>query len=611
MAAVFSLLLLMLTAIAFSVVLDKDVAEMLPFTAFAIILYLYFFYCFNLLIWGIGSLYLLMGIFLLYAIHRSVRHKINPLHRITPAFVVFCCTSLFYLVYTADNLSINWDELRVWSAIPKAIYETKELQLGAQALIFDTPGFNMQTYPPALALFANYFLAPAPEFTESSIFLAYAVFASVISVNAFRSLDWKYWWALPFGIFFVLFAPFVLTLHGGDYSYFYESLFIDAVLGFAAGYTFYFAVSKPFLTRFSRLQFALSLAVLVITKDSGILFAAISLLCAVCIHAFEEKPSFHALFRALLLPAGVMLVAYFLWKGLLHVYNISNHIPFHVTIPPIGTVKAVAQVLLREPIISLMVIGFSFGVYSLILLVLSVLAEVFLKFCSKANRRCTFLGISVISLLFIYGFTVTYKMTSYEQVVSASYLRYFTTLTSFYLVFFFLRYFPAVCKTIPTIPRIAKCGIGTCSLLLCAIALFCLFFWETDYEHMSSDFLVMSKREKASILHQIPAGSGQDYQRIYFLMAQEEPRILHHRLYFELLGTGINVENFCLDTDMYYGYDPSPYGVEETARRWYARLQEEGYDYIYVFSVNDAIAQSFAHLGLGEAVAGQAYRVDR
>lgn len=60
MAAVFSLLLLMLTAIAFSVVLDKDVAEMLPFTAFAIILYLYFFYCFNLLIWGIGSLYLLI-----------------------------------------------------------------------------------------------------------------------------------------------------------------------------------------------------------------------------------------------------------------------------------------------------------------------------------------------------------------------------------------------------------------------------------------------------------------------------------------------------------------------------------------------------------------------
>lgn len=146
MAAVFALFTLALATIAFCVVLDQDAGEMLPFTVFSIILYLYFFYCANALTLGIISLYALLAALLCYALFLAMKRKIYVKKKITPAFVVFCCTAAFFAVYTIGNYSINWDELRVWSAMPKAIYETKELQLGAGALIFDTAD-NMQTYP--------------------------------------------------------------------------------------------------------------------------------------------------------------------------------------------------------------------------------------------------------------------------------------------------------------------------------------------------------------------------------------------------------------------------------------------------------------------------------
>ena len=258
MAAVFALLMLVLGAVALAVILDKDAGELLPLTVFSIVLFLYFFYCANILTFGIPALFLAIAALILYAAHLTVKNKISIKSKITPAFVVFCCTAAFYFVYTAGNYSVNWDELRVWSAMPKAIYETKQLQLGPQALIFDT-GDNMQTYPPALPLFANYFLAAAPSFAESYIFLAYSVFVSAITIQPFCGLHRKHWWVMPFAACFVLGAPFVLTLHGGDNSYFYQSLFIDTVLGFTAGYVFYLATAKPFASRFSRIRFALAL----------------------------------------------------------------------------------------------------------------------------------------------------------------------------------------------------------------------------------------------------------------------------------------------------------------------------------------------------------------
>ena len=128
---------------------------------------------------------------------------------------------------------------------------------------------------------------------------------------------------------------------------------------------------------------------------------------------------------------------------------------------------------------------------------------------------------------------------------------------------------------------------------------------------MLSGFLVRSRNEKPKILQEIPVDTTDEFKRVYLLMAEKEPNIFHHRFYFELIGTGINIENYYPDTDMYERLGASPDSVEETAEKWYARLQKDGYDYIYVYSTNDAFNQAFAHLGLGEAIPGHAYPVVR
>lgn len=608
MAAVFALLLIALTAFSFSVLLEKDIVDMLPFTVFSTILYLYFFYCANLLSLGIISLYLLIGGLLFCAIFTAVKGKRNVREKITPAFVVFCCTSAFFLLYTADNYSVNWDELRVWSAMPKAIYETKQLQLGAQALIFDSSD-NMQTYPPALPLFSNFFLSAAPAFVESYIFLAYAVFVSAITIAPFRQLRWNKWCFMPLAFIFVTCAPFVMTLHGGDSSYFYESLYIDPVLGFAAGYVFYLATAKPFQTRLSRIRFALSLGVLVIIKDTGIVFAMLSLVCALLIRFFEEKIPVTALVRDLIAPAGLTFASYFLWKGLLHLYQITNHVSLRVKLPAAQVVGALADVLLHAPIINLIVFGISFLSYCLILLLGCVLVEKLSKRHSKVNNICAFVLVTLSFLLFAFGYISIFPYSSPEHLLDLSYYRYFTTLTSAYFIFAFLRYLPVLIDWIPANRAVIRIPVFMGTLLICLFSTFVLCYWQTDYANMYSDFLVRARNEKPRIVEQIPVDDTQKHQRVYLLMAEKEPNIFHHRFYFELIGTGMNIENFYIDTDMHDALGTSPDPVEVTARNWYTRLQKDGYDYIYVYSVNESISQAFACLELGEAIAGHAYPV--
>ncbi len=606
MAAVFALFLIVLAAIAFSIVLDKDAGEMLPITACSIILYLYIFYCINWLQLGMISLYLLIGALFFCAFRCTIKEKVNIVSKITPAFAVFCCTSVFFLLYTADNLSVHWDELRVWSAMPKAIYETKQLQLGSQALIFDSAD-NMQTYPPALPLFANFFLAAAPAFRESYIFLAYALFVSVLTIQPFRSLRWNQWYLCPVAFIFVTCAPFVLTLHGGDGSYFYESLFIDPVLGFAAGYVFYLATSKPFRSKFSIIQFSLALAVLVMIKDTGILFAALSLLCALTISLLEEKQPASLLFKKILIPVCMMCLPYFLWKGLLHHYSITNHVSLHIKVPAMQVISALIEVLTKKPIINLVVFGFSFLVYALILLILCAVAELIFKPHSRANNICVF-GLCFVSfLLFSFGYINIFPYASAEALLDLSFYRYFTTLTSAWLILCFLRYLPAVLEAIPQGRSALKLSAFLAGMLICFASVFVLSYWESDY---SSVFLEQAKNEKDKILEEIPVDFAEEHKRVYLLMAEKEPNIFHHRFYFELIGSGINIENFYNDTDMYDALGISPEPAENAAEIWYQRLQNEGYDYIYIYSVNDAFTQAFAHLGLGEAIPGQAYPVN-
>lgn len=610
MPAIFSLFFLLFSAFALSVVFDQDAVEMLPFTSFAVILYLYIFYCANLFPWGICTLYLLLALLLAYAVYTSIKKKRNVVNKLTPAFVVFLCVCIFFFLYTKDNYSVLWDELRVWSAMPKAIYETGKLQLGAESLIFDSPGFNMQTYPPALALFTNYFLAFAPTFAESYIFFAYAVFVSSISVNVFRHLRWKDWWFIPFIAIFVIYAPILLTKHGGDHSYFYESLFIDPVLGFAAGYSFFLASADPLRTRFSRLQFSLSLAVLVIIKDSGIMFAILSLLCAVSIKCFERKSSLKVIFQGMRLPLCLILLSYFPWKLLLSFFNSQGHLSLHLDLFTTDLLRILFEVITREPIIPLRVINISFLGYCLALFAVCFIAEILFKPHSKSNNLIVFVSLFIAIVLFACGYLMVFpSIDSYALMVSLSYKRYFTTLCAMLFIFCSLRYFCVVYDVIKPGHIAAKSTILLFSILLLLRFGPTLSYWERDYTEDLAELITPAQSAKEQILLQIPVDDAAEPKNIYLLIAEREPEKIHHRIYFELIGSGIHIENFYNDTDMYYGTSASPYSVEETAEKWYARLQDEGYDYIYVYSTNDTFNQAFAHLGLEEPIPGTAYPV--
>ena len=244
-----TLIMLLVISILLSSVLRDKAEKVFPCILLSVIAVLYPFYCLDMLRLGRWLLY---GILMLTAVFALARLRETEgwkslREALSPGICLFAGLCVFYILYTRNHLVGLWDELRLWGAVPKALYVTESLQLGEAALIFDI----MQPYPPGMPLLVYFLTALSPEFQEGAIFAVYGILFGALLLPTLANLKWKdYLLFLPAALL-VICAPCLFTSHGGDGAWFYGSLYIDPILGVLAGYAFYMSCEEPFATRFS------------------------------------------------------------------------------------------------------------------------------------------------------------------------------------------------------------------------------------------------------------------------------------------------------------------------------------------------------------------------
>ena len=302
---------------------EKTVEELIPTSFLSIITFLFPFYCFDMLRTGRNLLLILFVVISIWALHKIKWRELCLGKIFTPGIFIYVVACLIIVMLTKDNFVSLWDETRLWGAVPKALWYTETLQLGEEALIYPI----MQSYYPGMPLLVYFMTSIGSEFSEWQIFAIYGIFVLSLLIPAFRKMKWNQWiLVFPLAIASVI-LPCLATSHGGDSAYFYDSLFVDVVLGAVIGYSFYLTTQNPLKDWWTVYSFVVSLVTLVLLKDTGILFASVILINSFILSVLRKKE--HTLKRCLLCHVGMCLVSfgmYFAWQHLLSLYMVKNHV---------------------------------------------------------------------------------------------------------------------------------------------------------------------------------------------------------------------------------------------------------------------------------------------
>ena len=186
MAIMYALVMLMASSVLFAAAKKERAENVFPCALLSVIVILYPFYCLDFLRLGKMLVYVLILLTGILSLGKLLKQKRDPvrsvLETLTPGIFIFAAYCAFVFVYTRGNLVGLWDEMRLWGAVPKALYATDSLQLGSQALIFPA----MQPYPPGMPLLVYFMESLSPQFSESYIFVTYGIFFGAMLLPALK-----------------------------------------------------------------------------------------------------------------------------------------------------------------------------------------------------------------------------------------------------------------------------------------------------------------------------------------------------------------------------------------------------------------------------------------
>lgn len=248
----------------------KRYEELLPITCSSIVIVLFLCGIMKQLQLGV---YLIVGLSVLLYIatvmvivkHKSIRTFIA--NCFTPAF---WCFALFFAIVTVCNygkLADGWDEFSHWMDIVKVMTTLNDFGTNPDSASM------FQSYPPGIALF-QYFvqkingMATGELFSEWMVYTAFQIFFVAFFLPFFNKLQYKKPGVIIITAVSVFLAPMIF------FADLYTKSYIDPMLGILSGT----GLATVFLTskkdKLYAAKILLTIAMLVLAKDAGLMFAA-------------------------------------------------------------------------------------------------------------------------------------------------------------------------------------------------------------------------------------------------------------------------------------------------------------------------------------------------
>lgn len=581
--------LLSLGAFGLSGLTKQRTEECLPVCFCGVIGVLYGFYCFGAIRFGLPLVCVGILALFLFAWRKQKNQILSQI--LTPGVAVYLGLCVLFLAFFSGNHVSRHDELRLWGAVPKAIHASGKLQLGSEVPIFST----MQSYPPGLPLLGVFFTAFRSCFSEGALYVGYACFAMALLLPTLSTWKWKHWPLLaPAGLVLLL-TPCVFTSHFGDSGLFGMTLFVDPLLGIAAGYVFFLAGHRPFRDGFHMVQFSLGLLVLCLLKSTGVVFGGAALATAILLDTKVWN-------KRVLFPVGAILSSVGGWKLLQEMYDVHELVPLRMHLLSDTAIQNILHALVSINVVAYRVpLGFflSFIPVFAILLVLYYLASRLHREQSRKEVHLPAVGMLLSTAAFLYGYALIYGETL------ESFPRYMATPLLCLFTYILLVVFPALTQESVTEwvqkrsrPQKLLACFGGVLVGIAVLTVWCRLFPPLGTrENADRD----AEKIRTAILQDADyGGSGW----VYLVIAGDglENSHYHHRMYFDLISDDINIRNGLAQTQVVIPGRANP-GAE-----WAEELRD-GYDYVYLLTLEDALIPVFAELSEDAPEANGLYRV--
>lgn len=310
----------------FGCLYKKRFEETFAVSLFSVIVALYVFYIFNILDVGfyiICLFLLLIGVFAGYKFYKDKDRRKDYLSNFfTPGFFTFLIVFLIVYFVTKNANVLLWDELRLWGAYPKILFYSGDLQLGNDVQLINI----MQSYNPGMPIFQYFFMKCFGTFNEGLLFLAYAILGASVLLPMTKNISWKKWYLIPVYAFGILLLPLLFANSNNDSLVYYFTLFIEPIMGILFGYAMFLTFSNVFESKFKYFEFILLLCVLVLLKDTGILFAGVAyvsfIISELVIYKKNKRNKFSWL--KVLLPIILAFIMFGSWKLTQAFYQSEN-----------------------------------------------------------------------------------------------------------------------------------------------------------------------------------------------------------------------------------------------------------------------------------------------
>ncbi|MCQ2530644.1 MAG: hypothetical protein MJ086_05240 [Lachnospiraceae bacterium] len=581
---ILSTILLLLTAAAIGILTNRRTEECVPFAFLGTCFCLYVFYCLNILAVGRIIVYLLMATLVVFAVRKLIKEKKQEDWKtsiFTPAVAAFLLLSIFFYIYSFNLKPAVWDELRLWSAMPKAIHFLPYLQVGEGSLLYST----MQSYPPGMALLTYFLTAFQKTYYEFSPFFGTAVFGLALVLPAFKTINWKKWILVVPALIVFLLMPVLLTINGsgasGDWAYYYLSLFIDPVLGFLFGFGIYLAVNRPFYTKFSNIEFSLVLFMLPALKNTGAMYGAVVFFVAIVISLLEKrkKECLQGLPTILVLAAS-----YFSWQLIIHTKGTGEFIDFNVSGISLQKISNVFSGITSWGKLPFLWIVLFF-------LAVGILMTLCLKDISKKAAGTAGLGILAGALCFFYGYT-----SHYGTMISSIH-RYTQTLTFAMFIYLFMRLLVYVGAHGEIKKKSGILIMGIVELILCIVAVIVMNGYKTNqysnkaYSEIENQIQNFSQKIEADKETQEPA-------KCYLALGGDIWKTSQkHETYYQVaVGTEINIQNIWCDKL----FNEADWGeitdIGEMTEIWANSLAANSYEYVLIVEPDDEIKDAVSRI---------------
>lgn len=554
----------------------------------------------------------------------------------TPAAALFVAAYLIAGVINAGSLPSFGDEFSHWADIVKVMSRLDDFGTNPASLSL------FQSYPPAMALFQYFFqvlyqlLSVPGGFSEWRLIFSYHVYVAALLVP-FLSVGVQETFSLIKRVVIALFRAGIILLaltYFGLQAMFY-ALYIDSFVGIAAATAVVHSIVWQERERegsvYRDLVVFLTCSTLVLSKDVGLLFAIFAVILNAVTHIRvrrsaapdDAKPRFDR--RELcfwLLSAACTAVPKFLWKLNIQLDHASVAFSEPYDFGVLFSVLAGNDTSYRAQVIprfltelitgGLLVGGFSMPYTAALLLLLACSFAVTMyiqKSLFKSGKTALkptymyFIVMSVMFFVYIFGLVVTYlfKFSPAEALELASMPRYLGIFIACIWLTFVLGY---LCAAVDLKSSILHLVVFSTFVVSCAN-------WAVVNSYFSRQYVDVSiarRYEWDLAADNIHKALGNNSAKIY-VIAQETVGGERIALHYELRPyQTVNMSSWSIGEEPFYDGDVWTQII--APEDWEASVLD-GYDYVYLFYVNDYFRETYSDFFCGDIEEQTLYSVDK